>query len=1578
MIGGGAVRVAIYSPDRARYYDGRTRERDGVGGGITARLSMGEALAALGHDVTSYVHCEAALTHRGVRYVPVDETDRIDCDVLVAISTVGSPTFAPIRRLAVSAGLRLIWVQGAPQIEDWQAVQADHVYVASNFLRTICVNRWRVPAKQTFVCYNGIHPEYFAGDSPARDPYAIAYVGPPEKGLAACVEVLRRLRRVDPRFHLDVFGGAELWGQTTPAFDEPGLRFMGILGQAKLAGALRGYEYCLALQTMAEGFGIAVQEAKRAGAIVIASAVGALPELIRHGADGYLIREPHSSAAAHASAASLVAALADDPGRRTRIRRRAEATPWNWNLAARTWTTHWSLAWTAKTTNTGITEIVDLPDGRHRSSDGAYMPGADVYPLSPVEERLGIPEPRTVVVGGYYGHQNLGDEALLAGLLGELQAAAPDVLPVVLSGDPARTAAAHDVIAIDEQNIAAVSDAVSKSDAVLLGGGGLLHDHHGIDEATLLRNGHWGLSLCAALPVLAAVHDKPFAVAGVGAGPLSSEASRRHARVIAERACAVTVRDDASRALLETLSPRLPPTRVTADLAFLLSSAPRETATRLIDRLNLPGRGPLVAVALRDWNVETAGASRKSEIAAALDNLITAVDARIIFVTFQASAGNVDDSDTAVGRSIQRLMRRGNRTALAPADLTPPVMQALLSECHLVVAMRLHAVILAANVGTPVVAISYTDKVSEAARQLGVEHYELELSRLTAESLTGLATAALAAAEQIRPELAARSDALRTAAHGTVEWIFGQIQERGQESPAPTPEWIAMLERGRAALASSASSPRSSPGGVVRKIARALIPIRWRRHLREAAGSRLMSPAATVFDRYKRRRIALYGTDLRGLSAPCEQGLVSIVLPAWNGSALIRESIDSILAQTHTRFELIVVNDGSTDDTGAIADEYARLDPRISVIHQDNRKLPAALSRGFEIARGEFLTWTSCDNRWKPDGIARLVDYLIRHPDVDLTYGNLDVIGGDGRPLRNSPHYVSYQHPHGSEHIRLPSSPLELNTRPNNFVGAGFLYRQRVACLLGDYDRSQFVVEDYDYWMRVNALMTVRHVDAVEPVVEYRFHGASLTARWDELGMFEVRDRLMEFDAVRRDRYLGPMVWRIEGSRAFCSSLADRVRRAGHALAFRAGETPGLSAAFAPEVYVRELAGSEPPAVPPDDLVQDATTILVATDAIPPGEIDPAWHCGIALGALSPRLLTRPHAGWLVASGIDALFQAIDIIAKTAQVNAIRELSRAKAPSPLVASVVVCTNREVLQLLPTLEAIAGQDVPGGAFEMIVVDNADRGDEAFREITNRWPGRLKVVSCAMPGLSAARNAGLGVARGQYVCYLDDDAVPASSWLGRICAAFDAHPEAAVIGGPALLRPPTPAPSVLGSGWETYWGHFPVDGDSYREARSWRDYPWGVNWAARRHDLLEIGGFPLSFGRRPGDFGGGEEHIAAARLARRGRRVGIAGDAVVYHHVAADRFTEAHVRETMTARYLTAWRAAQELGETNHLAILRTALRVALHHIDPRVKPLHLFWKDAAFRKTAQMRLLSAQWRDLRESFRRPLDEAPVRK
>ena len=76
---------------------GRTPEQTGVGGGITARLSLLPALAALGHDVTAYVNCRERVEHQGVTFLPLDEAKSIDADVLIAISTGGALSFAPIR-----------------------------------------------------------------------------------------------------------------------------------------------------------------------------------------------------------------------------------------------------------------------------------------------------------------------------------------------------------------------------------------------------------------------------------------------------------------------------------------------------------------------------------------------------------------------------------------------------------------------------------------------------------------------------------------------------------------------------------------------------------------------------------------------------------------------------------------------------------------------------------------------------------------------------------------------------------------------------------------------------------------------------------------------------------------------------------------------------------------------------------------------------------------------------------------------------------------------------------------------------------------------------------------------------------------------------------------------------------------------------------------------------------------------------------------------------------------------------------------------------------------------------------------
>src|SRR5437899_2495400 len=117
------------------------------------------------------------------------------------------------------------------------------------------------------------------------------------------------------------------------------------------------------------------------------------------------------------------------------------------------------------------------------------------------------------------------------------------------------------------------------------------------------------------------------------------------------------------------------------------------------------------------------------------------------------------------------------------------------------------------------------------------------------------------------------------------------------------------------------------------------------------------------------------------------QPVISIVLPTYNGSKYIRASIESCLAQTFRDFELIIVNDCSTDDTAKIIGEYVEKDPRIKIIHnQFNKKLPLSLNTGFDIAAGIYHTWTSDDNYYAPNALENLYGLLEKDKTIDFVY----------------------------------------------------------------------------------------------------------------------------------------------------------------------------------------------------------------------------------------------------------------------------------------------------------------------------------------------------------------------------------------------------------------------------------------------------------------------------------------------------------------------------------------------------------------------------------------------------------------
>ncbi len=202
---------------------------------------------------------------------------------------------------------------------------------------------------------------------------------------------------------------------------------------------------------------------------------------------------------------------------------------------------------------------------------------------------------------------------------------------------------------------------------------------------------------------------------------------------------------------------------------------------------------------------------------------------------------------------------------------------------------------------------------------------------------------------------------------------------------------------------------------------------------------------------------------------------VSVVMPTYNQANYLPMALESVLAQTWRDYELIVVNDGSTDDTPRILDDYQARHGFV-VIHQLNQKLPSALNTGFRAARGELLTWTSSDNQMLPEMLTELVKALDAAPEVGLVYADWEVIDDDGQFTRT---------------VRTLDFDRHLLMRIN-FVNACFLYRRACQEAVGLYDPEYLYAEDWEYWLRIAQRFKIQRVPKV--LYQYRAHPQSLTA----------------------------------------------------------------------------------------------------------------------------------------------------------------------------------------------------------------------------------------------------------------------------------------------------------------------------------------------------------------------------------------------------------------------------------------------------------------------------------------------------
>ena len=131
--------------------------------------------------------------------------------------------------------------------------------------------------------------------------------------------------------------------------------------------------------------------------------------------------------------------------------------------------------------------------------------------------------------------------------------------------------------------------------------------------------------------------------------------------------------------------------------------------------------------------------------------------------------------------------------------------------------------------------------------------------------------------------------------------------------------------------------------------------------------------------------------------------LVSVVIPAYNHERYIDEAVASVLAQSHRNLEIIIVNDGSTDTTGAICRRLAERDGRIRYHEQANQGAHQALNQGIELARGDLIAILNSDDRFAHDKLERCLDIVHSQPDLGLVCGHVELIGPNGKPLKRGP-----------------------------------------------------------------------------------------------------------------------------------------------------------------------------------------------------------------------------------------------------------------------------------------------------------------------------------------------------------------------------------------------------------------------------------------------------------------------------------------------------------------------------------------------------------------------------------------------
>lgn len=266
-----------------------------------------------------------------------------------------------------------------------------------------------------------------------------------------------------------------------------------------------------------------------------------------------------------------------------------------------------------------------------------------------------------------------------------------------------------------------------------------------------------------------------------------------------------------------------------------------------------------------------------------------------------------------------------------------------------------------------------------------------------------------------------------------------------------------------------------------------------------------------------------------------ERPLVSVVIPAHNAEWCVGDAVNSVLTQDFTDFELLVVNDGSTDGTAHVLSRYG---DRIRVIGQPNRGLSAARNTGIAAARGKYVAFLDADDRWLPGKLSKQVALMEERPEIGFSSNCARLEDAHGQALG----YWDCAQWDGAFLAHVFAVPSDVAGS-----GSAVMVRRQFFAQVGGFDESLPSLEDVDMWMRLAAVTDYACI--AEPLTVVRRHPESMSRKRERM-------RAATLAVLRKNRELLPpeqrgSYWRYCLANAYADYAKWRYRDGHRAAALR-------------------------------------------------------------------------------------------------------------------------------------------------------------------------------------------------------------------------------------------------------------------------------------------------------------------------------------------------------------------------------------------------------------------------------------------